>query len=74
MINMEPVIAPLMSQVRLGLCDLIRVVREDIVYSSTMNIHVFTQVLHADAGALDMPSRISDAPRAIPLERLILKL
>ena len=67
MIHMEPVIAPLVSQVGFGLCDLIGVMRENIIHSATMNIHIFSKMLHADAGALDMPSRVSNAPRTIPL-------
>ena len=48
--------------------------RENVVHTTAVNIHVFTKMLHTDAGALNMPSRISDAPRTVPLERLILEL
>ena len=63
---MEPVITPFMSDVRLTLRDLIRMMREDIVHTAAVNIHVFAQMLHADAGAFDMPARISYAPRTVP--------
>lgn len=74
MVHMEPVVAPFMSNIRLGLCNLIGVMREDVVHTATVNIHILAEMLHTDAGALDVPSRVSNAPWAIPLQRLILKL
>ena len=63
-----------MSEVAFGLGDLVRVVREGIVHAAAVQVEVFAVVLHRNAGALDVPARISDAPGGIPLERLILEL
>ena len=72
-VHMEPVVAPLMAEIGLGLCNLVRVVREGIVDAAAVDVEVFAEVLHADAGALDVPAGVADAPRGVPLERLILK-
>ena len=74
MMHMEPVVAPLVAEVGLGLGDLIRVMREGIVDAAAVDIQIFAEVLDADAGALDMPAGIADAPRGVPLEGLILEL
>ena len=47
--HMEPVIAPFMTGVSFGLGYFICMVREHIVNASAVNIHVFAQMLHADA-------------------------
>ena len=39
-----------------------------------MNIQILTQVLHGDAGALNVPAGVAHAPGGIPLEGLILEL
>ena len=49
MLYMEPVIAPFMSEVALRLCDLIGVMWENIVHTATVDIHVLSKMLHADA-------------------------
>ncbi len=72
-VDVEPVIAPVMSQIGFALCNLIGVVRESVVYSSAVDIEVFAQMLHAYAGALDMPAGISHAPGAFPFKLLIIK-
>ena len=72
MLDMEPVIAPLVAEEGLGLGDLVRVMREGIVDAAAVDIQIFTEVLDADARALDVPAGIADAPRGIPLEGLIL--
>ena len=74
MVHMEPGLAPLMAEVRLGLGDLVGMMGEGIVDAAAVEVEVFAQVLLGDAGALDMPARIAHAPGRIPLERLILKL
>ena len=63
-----------MTEVALALRDLVRVVREGVVHAAAVQVEVFAVVLHRNAGALDVPARISDAPGGIPLERLILEL
>ena len=63
-----------MTEVALTLRDLVRVVREGIVHAAAVQVEVFAVVLHRNAGALDVPARIADAPGGIPLERLILEL
>ena len=49
-------------------------VGECIVNTATVDIKVFTEILHTDAGTFDMPAGISDTPGAVPLELLIVKL
>ena len=71
---MEPVIAPLVSEISLGLRDLIGVVRKGVVDPAAVDIEIFAEVLHAYAGALNVPAGISHAPRAVPFEFLIVKL
>ena len=73
MVDMEPVIAPFMAQICLGLGDLVGVVGEGVVDAAAVDVHVLTQMLHADAGALDMPAGIAGAPGRIPLKGLVLK-
>ena len=70
---MEPLRAPGVAEVAFGLCDLVRVVRECIVYAAAVQVKVFAIVFHGDTGALDVPSRITDAPRGIPFQGLVLK-
>ena len=70
---MEPVRAPFVSQIAFGLCNLVCMVWKNIIYSATVNIHILTQMFDSDAGALNMPSRISNPPRAVPLQCLILE-
>ena len=72
--DMEPVVAPLMAEEALALGNLIGVVRECIVDTAGMDIHILAQMLHGNAGAFNMPARIANAPRRIPLQCLILKL
>ena len=73
MLYMEPVIAPFVSEVALRLCDLIGVMWENIIHTATMDIHVLAKMFDTDAGALNMPSRITDAPWAIPFQCLVFK-
>ncbi len=70
---MEPVVAPFMPKIGFALRNLIGMVRENIVDTAAVQIEGFPQMLHADGGALDMPARISHAPRAFPFQFLILK-
>ena len=76
MSHVEPLGAPFVSQISFGLCDLIGVVREHVVDSAAVDIAVFSEMLHGDAGALDVPARISHLVEEgrLPLESLILKL
>ena len=74
MMDMEPVIAPFVTEIGLRLGNFIGMVRKRIVDAAAMDIHILAQMLDADAGALNMPPRIADAPWRIPFERLIFKL
>ncbi len=38
--NMEPVLAPVMPQIRFALRDLVRMVRKHVVNAAAMNIHI----------------------------------
>ena len=60
--DMEPVIAPLVAEVGLGLGDLVRVMREGIVDAAAVDIQIFTEVLDADARAPRYASRDSRHP------------
>ena len=71
--NMAPVGAPRMSEVAFGLGDLVRVVREGIVHAAAVQVEVFSVVFHGDTRALNVPSRITDAPWRVPFERLVLE-
>ena len=73
MLYMEPVIAPFMSEITFRLCDLIGVMWENIIHTAAMDIHVLAEMFDTDAGAFNMPSRITDAPWAIPFQCLVFK-
>ena len=73
MVNVEPMTAPLVTDKRLALCDLVCVMGERVVNSSAVNVKILTQVLHADAGAFDVPSGITHTPGAVPFELLIVE-
>jgi hypothetical protein len=72
--NVEPVIAPFMAEISLALCDFVCVMRESVVDSAAVKIEIFAEILHAYAGALNVPAGISDAPRRIPFKFLIVEL
>ena len=72
--DMHPVVAPVVADVAFRLRDLIGVVRERIVDAAAVDIQILAQILEGNAGALDVPAGIADAPGRIPLERLVLKL
>ena len=70
---MEPLRAPCMTKVAFGLRNLVGVVREGIVHAAAVQVEVFSVVFHGDTGALNVPSRITDAPWRVPFERLVLE-
>ena len=72
--NVHPVVAPLVTEIAFGLCDLIGVMGECVVDTAAVNVEIFTEVLHGDAGALNVPAGITYAPGGIPFESLILEL
>ena len=61
--DVEPVVAPLVAEIRLGLGYLVRVVREGVVNAAAVEVKVFAVILHGDAGALNVPTGIAHAPR-----------
>ena len=71
--DMHPIVAPFVTKIRLRLSNLIGMMRERIVDTAAMNIQILPQVLHRNAGALNMPTGITNAPRGIPFKRLIFK-
>ena len=73
MLNVEPVTAPFVTEVCLALCNLVCVMREDIVNTAAMNIKVFAEIFHAYAAALNVPAGVTDAPRAVPFQLLLVK-
>ena len=71
---MEPILAPLMTEVSLALCNFIGMMWENIIHATAVDIHIFTQMLHTDTGTFNVPSRISYTPWAVPLQLLIIEL
>ena len=71
---MKPIVAPFVSKICLALRDLVGMMRKGIIYSAAVYVKTLAEMLHTDARAFDMPARITDSPRGIPFERLILKL
>ena len=72
--DMHPIIAPFMAQIGLRLGDFVGVVGESVIDAAAVNIQVLAQVLHGDAGALNVPAGVAHAPGRIPLQGLVLKL
>ena len=70
---MEPIVAPFMPEVGFALGDLVGMVREGVVDAAAMDIELFAEVFHGDAGAFDVPAGIADAPGTVPFEFLILE-
>ena len=71
---MHPVFAPGMAEIGLGLGDLVGVVGEGVVDAAAVDVQILAQILHGNAGALDVPAGITHAPGGVPLEGLILEL
>ena len=72
--NVHPVIAPVVANIAFRLRNFVRMVREGIVDAAAVDIEVLAQIFERNAGTFDVPARIANAPRRIPLERLIFKL
>ena len=73
-VDVHPVIAPFVAEIALRLGNFVGVVGEGVVYAAAVDVEVVSQMLHADAGALDVPAGVADAPGGVPLERLVLEL
>ena len=58
----------------LALGDLVGVVGEGVVDAAAVDVQILAQMLHADAGALDVPAGIAHAPGGVPFEGLVLEL
>ena len=71
---MEPVITPFVTDISLALCYFVGVVRESIVNAAAMDIKVLAEIFERDCRALDVPSGISHAPRAVPFQLLRIEL
>ena len=71
---MEPRFAPLVTEVAFALGDFVGVVGEGVVDAAAVQVQILAVVLHGDAGALNVPAGIADAPGRVPFERLILEL
>ncbi len=74
MLNVEPVAAPLVAEVRLALRYFVCVMRENVVNAAAMYIEALAEVFERNARALDVPAGISEAPRAFLFELLVLEL
>ena len=49
MMNMEPIVAPLMSEICLTLGDFVGMMWKNIIYAAAVDVHIFAEVLHTDA-------------------------
>ena len=56
---MEPIVAPFVTEICFALGNFVCMVRECVINTSTVNIHIFTKVLKADCGAFNMPTGIA---------------
>ena len=65
-VDMHPVFAPGVAQVRLRLGDLVGMVGESVVDAAAVDVQVLPQILHGDTGALDVPAGVSQPPRGSP--------
>ena len=63
-----------MSEIRLALSYFICMMRERIVDSSAVYVEIFAERLYTDCRAFYMPAGISDTPRAVPFQLLIVEL
>ena len=72
--DVEPLGAPRVAEVALGLGDLVRVVREGVIHAAAVQVEVLAVILHGDAGALNVPAGVAHAPRGVPFQGLILEL
>ena len=63
-----------MTDVSFALCDLVCMVGECVIDTAAMDIKILAQMLHRDAGALDVPAGISHSPGAVPLKLLVVEL
>src|SRR5207249_967297 len=62
----QPVGGERLAGERLGLCDLVLVVREDQIQAAAVDVEVRAQVLHAHGRALDVPAGTAGTPGAVP--------
>ena len=72
--DVEPFAAPGVPKVCLALRDLVGMVRKDVVNAAAMDVKMLAEMLHRDAGALDVPAGVANAEGAVPLQLLIVKL
>ncbi len=72
--HVEPIIAPLVTEGRLALRNFVGMVRKGVVDTAAVDVEVFAEELVGNAGALDVPTGVSDAEGGIPFEFLVLEL
>ena len=63
-----------MPAIGLGLGDFVGVVGESVVYAAAVDIEPVAELAHGNGAALDVPTGVSEPPRRLPLELLILEL
>src|SRR5579884_859529 len=63
---MNPVVDELSSCKPFALCDLIFVVREDIIDAACMQVEMLAKVLHGHCRTFNVPTRGTKPPRALP--------
>src|SRR5207248_5530031 len=63
---MNPIVDELLIGIAFTLSNLIFMVGEDIINTTSMQIKALTKILHRHCRALDMPSRETEPPRTIP--------
>ena len=72
--NVEPILAPLVSEGRLTLRYLVCMMGECVVNTAAVYVKILAEVLSGNTGALDVPTGIANTPRRIPLKLLVIKL
>ena len=71
--HVHPEIHPFMTEVRFTLGNLVFVVNRNMVYAAAMDIYAFAEIFGRHGGTFNVPPWITSAPRAVPLQNLVLK-
>ena len=74
MMNVEPIVTPLVPEGRLALSYFVGVMRESVINSAAVDIKILAKMLSRNTGAFDMPTGIAYSKRRIPFKLLVVKL
>ena len=65
--HVEPMFAPLVAKIGFTLRDFVGVVWKCVVDTTAVDIKILARVFYRNRRALDVPTWVTDTPRAIPL-------